>query len=56
MKITHCSLHPPGIKSEQISLTSTKRRTKSGSRKTIKKQNQFPAKTMGWLSVPGLFF
>lgn len=46
MKITYCSLHPPAKRSEQISLSSSKRRTKSDSRKTIKNQNQFPGNTM----------
>lgn len=49
MKITLCSLHPPGIRSKQMSLSCSKRRTKSDSRKPIKNQNQFPVKTTGSL-------
>lgn len=41
MKITHGSLHPPIVRTEKMSLTSSKRRAKH--------QNQFPGKTMGFL-------
>lgn len=56
-KLRHCSLHPPGIRSKQVSLSCSKKRTKSDSRKKIKpKWISSEDQRLSLPSVPGLFF